>query len=115
MEPKKNKVGILVDMDRCVGCYACAVACRQENSKEGGKKIHIMEIGPKTLDGRLLMDYFPILSDNCTLCRHRLQRDIMPACVASCPTKALLFGGEYDILNLLNGGKRTQICKIIEF
>jgi len=114
MEPKKNKVGILVDMDRCVGCYACEVACRQENSEKGGKKIHIMEIGPKTVGGRLLMDYFPILSDNCTLCHHRLQKDLMPACVASCPTQALFFGDEYTFLDLLHSGNRHQICKATE-
>jgi anaerobic dimethyl sulfoxide reductase subunit B (iron-sulfur subunit) len=117
MELKGNKAGILIDLDRCVGCFACEVACRQENmAKEDGKKnIRMIEIGPKTVEGKLLMDYFPILSIDCTLCRQRLQKDFMPACVASCPTKALLFGGEYDILNLLNSGKRIQISKIIEF
>ncbi len=114
MEQKKNKVGILVNMDRCVGCFTCEVACRQEHSGKGGKKIRVMEIGPKTVGGKLLMDYFPMLSDNCTLCQHRLQKDLMPACVASCPTQALLFGDEYTLLDLLHSGNRHQICKAAE-
>jgi len=114
MEPKKNKIGILVNMDRCVGCHTCEVACRQENTGKDGKNILVMELGPKTVGGRLLMDYFPILSEDCTLCRHRLQRGLMPACVASCPTQALFFGDEYTLLDLLHGGNRHQICKATE-
>jgi len=48
MEPKKNKVGILVDMDRCVGCYACEVACRQENREKGDKKSTLWKLDQKT-------------------------------------------------------------------
>ena len=114
MEPKENKIGILVDMDRCVGCYACEVACRQENNEKAEKNIRIVEIGPKTVAGKLMMDYFPVLSENCTLCHQRLQMNRMPACVDSCPTQALFFGNEYSLLNLLRGGKRHQICKVIE-
>jgi Fe-S-cluster-containing dehydrogenase component len=114
MELKRDKIGILVDLDRCVGCFACEVACRQENSTMGnGKKnIQVVEIGPKAIAGRLLMDYFPIISKNCNLCHQRLQNHLIPSCVESCPTKALYFGDEYSLLDLLHSGKRYQICSI---
>jgi anaerobic dimethyl sulfoxide reductase subunit B (iron-sulfur subunit) len=114
MEQKGNKVGILVDLDRCVGCFACEVACRQENIIKGnGKKnIKVIEIGPKAIAGRLFMDYFPTISKDCTFCQQRLQDNLMPSCIESCPTKALFFGDEYSLLDLLYSGKRYQICSI---
>ena len=30
--PAKKKLGLVIDLDTCVGCHACAVACKQWNS-----------------------------------------------------------------------------------
>ncbi len=30
--PSKKKLGLVIDLDTCVGCHACAVACKQWNS-----------------------------------------------------------------------------------
>ena len=32
--PAKKKLGLVIDLDTCVGCHACAVACKEWN--EGG-------------------------------------------------------------------------------
>jgi len=33
--PSPKKLGLVIDLDTCVGCHACAVACKQWN--EGGQ------------------------------------------------------------------------------
>jgi len=30
--PSKKKLGLVIDLDTCVGCQACAVGCKQWNS-----------------------------------------------------------------------------------
>jgi sulfite dehydrogenase (quinone) subunit SoeB len=31
-QPAKKKLGLVIDLDTCVGCHACAVACKQWNN-----------------------------------------------------------------------------------
>ncbi len=33
--PNKKKLGLVIDLDTCVGCHACAVACKEWN--DGGQ------------------------------------------------------------------------------
>jgi len=33
--PRKKKLGLVIDLDTCVGCHACAVACKEWN--DGGQ------------------------------------------------------------------------------
>jgi len=38
---------LLVDLQRCIGCYSCVVACKQENGLPVGVNwIKVDEIGP---------------------------------------------------------------------
>ena len=30
--PSKKKLGLVIDLDTCVGCHACATGCKQWNS-----------------------------------------------------------------------------------
>ena len=30
--PSKKKLGLVIDLDTCVGCHACAVACKEWNA-----------------------------------------------------------------------------------
>ena len=110
-----EQYGIVVDLDRCVACYACEVACRMEhNSVPGTPWIKLHTLGPYTLHGRLRMDYVPMLSDSCNLCRHRLVTKQKPICIASCPTRALELCQARTILDVLQGGNRHHICGIRE-
>lgn len=65
---------VLVDPDKCTGCKACMVGC-----PNGARYVHP--------DGH---------ADKCTFCLHRVQRGDDPACVANCPTGALIFGDLND-------------------
>ena len=106
--------GILADLDLCVGCYACEVACKQENNVHIGTKwIKVISVGPEFFNGKPRADFFPMMTEECTLCEHRLSENLEPRCVDNCPTEALkLCNGNTELLAALQSGKRFQICKL---
>ena len=106
--------GILVDLDLCVGCYACAVACKQENNVPIGTQwIKVMPVGPAEVRGNLYMDFIPIMNAGCTLCVHRLSESLRPICVDNCPANALVFcKNANQVLAAFRSGKRFQISKL---
>ena len=101
---KKLSQGIVVDLDRCVGCYACELACKQENAlPEGASWIHVVGFGPMRLDGKMCMDFYLDIAEECGFCGE---------CISICPTQAIKqCNSKRDILELLRSGKRYQICK----
>jgi len=106
----EKQYGILVDLDRCVGCYACEVACKQENSDAPGTPwIKVNTIGPKVVSGRLIMDYVPLISNGCNSCR---SRGFRPSCVAHCPTKALTVLDTASMLDAFTSSRRYQLLRI---
>ena len=105
---------ILADLDLCVGCYACEVACKQENNVPVGTRwIQIVTIGPKKVYGKSNMDFLPMMTEGCTMCEHRLKEELEPRCVDNCPIEALKFCKDVtEILAALQSGKRYQVCKL---
>jgi len=72
---------LIVDIDLCVGCYACEVACKQEHGLGvGPHPIKVHEVGPKRIDGRLVMDYVPKFCLHCS----------KPACIKACSRDAMI-------------------------
>jgi Fe-S-cluster-containing dehydrogenase component len=106
--------GILADLDPCVACYACEVACKEENDVPiGTKRIQIVPIGPERVDGKLRMDFIPMLLEGCTLCEHRIKENMLPRCVENCPTQAMVFcRNTAEMVAALQSGKRFQVCKV---
>jgi len=62
---------VLIDADRCIGCGYCSWACPFDAPAFDARR------GVMT---------------KCTLCDHRLDAGLSPACVAACPTGALGYG-----------------------
>lgn len=105
--------GLVVNLERCIGCFACEVACKQEHAlPEGEKYIRVATLGPYELDGELAMDFVPMASDGCDFCETRLSAGKRPACVAVCPTHALGLYNSEAMLRLLRGDSRVQVCKL---
>lgn len=104
---------ILVDLDRCVECHACEVACKLENKVPPHERwIEVITVGPVKLSEKMHALYFPIMSDKCHLCNHRIKNGLEPFCVSECPTKALVFCDSEELIRLLKSEKRYIIAKV---
>jgi tetrathionate reductase subunit B len=74
---KRHDGIVIVDHHRCIGCRYCMIACpynaRMFNFKDN--EHYTNEDRPKRSHG---------VTESCTLCAHRLDRDGTPACVEAC-------------------------------
>ena len=73
---------LLIDIDSCVRCHACEIACRQEHNlsvETGSCWCRIMTVGPRRLEGKLRMDFVPLTCFHCD----------EPGCAAACPSNAI--------------------------
>ena len=78
VEPSRN--GLAMDSARCIGCFACEVACKMEHDFPGEcHTIRGIMVGPLEEDGKLVMAFHPTTCSHCD----------RPSCVAACPTGAM--------------------------
>jgi DMSO reductase iron-sulfur subunit len=140
-----KRLGFYVDAKRCIGCYTCAMACKNQYHQENGvvwrdlydlkegiyphrerafyslacnhcENPTCLEVCPviayyKRDDGIVVHEqdkcigcgncirscpygaprYNPVekRAEKCSLCWQRIDADLLPACVLSCPTDAL--------------------------
>jgi Fe-S-cluster-containing dehydrogenase component len=74
-----KKKTMVIDLDKCIGCYACEVACKMENDVDlGVYYTRVLTVGP-TGDYPKLEQYH--MTGICQSCKE-------PPCVAACPTGA---------------------------
>ncbi len=68
------------DLDRCIGCFACETACKQEHNLPAGVNwIRVVRVGPENIGGRLAMDLVPL---HCWHCEN-------PPCLQACTAGAI--------------------------
>ena len=100
------RYGLVFDLERCIGCQACTVACKVENSIEQGSWIRVEMLDGQPLDTtkgqfpELTMYYLPV---TCMHCQD-------PPCVDACPTDAIY--QRDDGVVILNTSKCNgcQVC-----
>ena len=91
--PGQKKLGLVIDLDFCVGCHACATACKEWNT--GGSWGPLPDFNPY---GAREFDEDAGVMKKCTLCIDRIynenlaEEDRLPACVMVCPVSARHFG-----------------------
>jgi Fe-S-cluster-containing hydrogenase component 2 len=78
--PSDNTVVMVIDLKRCLGCFSCETSCKMEHDLSlGPRLIRVMQVGPKTVKGRVRTLYIPMLCYHCN-----------PApCMPACPTAAI--------------------------
>jgi Fe-S-cluster-containing dehydrogenase component len=104
---------LTVDIDRCVGCHACEIACKQEHSlPEGVNRIRLIQIGPELINNRLKTEYLPLTNSGCNICTERNKENLVPACVENCPTDALMVCDEETYLEL-DTKRKYNVLQII--
>jgi Fe-S-cluster-containing dehydrogenase component len=74
-----SRVFMVIDLDRCWGCRACEVACKQElGLGPGPRPMKVEETGARIVEGVLHRDFIP------TLCQHCNQAECLAACPVQC-------------------------------
>lgn len=61
----EKKLGMLIDLSLCVGCNACAVACKQENEVPTGCFNTWIESFDVEADGQIKRANIPKLCNHC--------------------------------------------------
>ena len=80
-----KQYGLVIDLERCIGCNTCFIACKVENSLELGSGIRVETVGgpyrdtPSGKHPHLSMHYLPIPCMHCG----------EPPCVDACSPGAL--------------------------
>jgi Fe-S-cluster-containing dehydrogenase component len=108
-----KQMGLIANLDLCMGCFACEVACKQEHHfAEGKTGIKVVTVGPYELDGELAMDFFPMATDACDICAQRRIDGDRPFCVEVCPTKALTIEKGEALLKIFRENGRFHLCRV---
>ena len=90
-----SKYGLLFDAQYCVGCFACTVACKQEDHFDADTwGIKVNEMIYTEPNGKVMVEFAPYPTDLCTLCAGRIAsgEDTVPSCVHHCMTNCIRFG-----------------------
>ncbi len=94
----------LIDLNRCTGCWACAMACKVINRLDdeefwitvrtngSGEGIDM----PQGKWPNLSMNWMPIYSDKCIDCAPRQKEGKRPFCEQSCPVHAITYGEDAE-------------------
>lgn len=57
---------MLIDIDKCIGCYACEIACKQENELPLPSRWCIVTpIGPRKIQDEMHLDFVPNMCLQC--------------------------------------------------
>jgi len=70
---------VVIDEIKCIGCNYCAAVC----------PFHVIGFDRSTNRAK-----------KCTFCYDRISNDMEPACAAACPTGAIVFGNQREIISL---------------
>lgn len=92
---KKDNL-VLIDQNKCIGCRACIVACPYQVRfiPEDSKGYYAEGLTP--FEAQSHQKWQPRTVQKCTFCVHRLEEGLDPACVQTCPTRALVYGDLND-------------------
>ena len=107
-----NNVYMGVDLDSCLGCYACQNACKMVNDLGPWVqwlKVTPRERQPEEYKGKLYMDRFPVplTLEACADCPDR-QDGSQPLCATVCMGRALIVGNRNEVMDEMEG-KRAVI------
>lgn len=85
-----RRYGLVIDLERCIGCQTCRIACKLENDFEKDSGITVETVGGPHQDTpagkypNLSMHYIPRMCMHCE----------KPPCVEVCPEDAILKRGD---------------------
>jgi DMSO reductase iron-sulfur subunit len=80
---------VLIDKDKCIGCRYCAWACPYGHPQFNAEA-NVVE--------------------KCTLCVHRIEKGLRPACVDACIARARFFGEQDDLIRLARERRAQSVA-----
>ena len=101
--------GLLIEYEYCTGCHACEVACKQEhNFSDGVGGIRVYEQETVAPD-KVYVDFTPVVTRSCDLCRGRTLVGEQPACVKHCQASCMLYGPVTELVEEMEKRPRSVI------
>lgn len=99
-----TRYGMVINLDRCIGCYACATACTIHHGlPKDVRWSHVYELTKGTFPDVATM-FLPTLCMQCE----------KPLCVAACPTGASYIGDDgivkIDLEKCIGDGACVEAC-----
>ncbi|MEG0375405.1 MAG: 4Fe-4S dicluster domain-containing protein [Raoultibacter sp.] len=79
------------DYDKCIGCRMCMSACPYTGVRSFNWEEPSYAIGQAMGDADIPAHQKHVV-EKCTMCWHRLAKDLAPACVEVCPARVRYFG-----------------------
>ncbi len=79
------------DYDKCIGCRMCMAACPYTGVRSFNWDEPKYAIGQAMGDADVPAHQKHVV-EKCTMCWHRLAKDLAPACVEVCPARVRFFG-----------------------
>ncbi|HEY97170.1 MAG TPA: 4Fe-4S dicluster domain-containing protein [Dehalococcoidia bacterium] len=70
--------GMIIDLQKCIGCYSCMISCKQEHFLPPGVFWNRVIIGEDGKYPAVNKQIYPVLCNHC----------VEAACVKACPTRA---------------------------
>lgn len=103
MKTLENDV-IVVDLQRCTGCWTCSLACKVGNDlPDDVFWLTVRTLGsgegidrPAGTWPNLRMSWIPLWSKRCIKCGSRTSAGELPYCVNACPNGALSYSGDAE-------------------
>jgi Fe-S-cluster-containing dehydrogenase component len=81
-------VGMLLNTDRCTGCYSCQSACRELNRVPFEEKwLEVVRRKPNLIDGELRL--YHLLAPALDKCAECVEQENPPLCVRVCMASCL--------------------------
>lgn len=106
MNQATKKVGMLLNSDRCTGCFSCQAACREVNLYSYDEQwMQVVRRDPYYVDGSLRQYHLVAPSlDKCALC---YEKDSSPLCTRVCTGAALFVAPVESLLEIMaNNGRK---------
>ncbi|MEQ3362671.1 hypothetical protein [Raoultibacter massiliensis] len=86
-----SNIAMLLNIDRCTGCFACQTACRSNNGFSYKEKwMEVVRRDPGYVDGKLRL--YHLVAPTIDKCVECYEKDPNPLCSKLCTTGALHVG-----------------------
>ena len=104
-----KNIGMLIDLDFCVGCYACQLACQNYYDMPPGEAyVKVFNNKPDEIDGHMMayLTAYPYKLSRCAEC---LEKEGKAPCQDICIGKAI-FVDEVEVLNDMADKMGRKVC-----